>query len=306
VLTPSLFDADRVARGVAPPTGDDLLVGAAARFADPDASPRVGWGSAPPPLDGVRWVHLEPAPAQAAKGRAPAWLADAPAVRGLVTPACLLADLAAMGVLQRLAHISITWDPAWIAAGGRVAWPSGVQAPALRALCLIGHMTRAQLPWAALGLSATEVPGLELLELEIDPKGASLAAMREAPRLSHLGVTYGGNGPVVDLLPDDLRLLRVNTLGPKVSTEGLRRLQSLEGLALLNCRAPVDCCTLEALPRLRELSLWGTKKLAQVDALLRIPALESLELVDCGRPFTAAQKAALAARGLRGLSIQFA
>ena len=130
--------------------------------------------------------------------------------------------------------------------------------------------------------------------------------MGEAPAMVHLGVTYGGSAPVLELAPVDLRLLRINTVGPKVSTVGLRRLRSLEGLALLNCRAPLDCRDLAALPGLREVSLWGTKKLTHVDALLRIPNLESLELVDCGRPFDKAQKSALADLGLRALSVDFA
>lgn len=52
--------------------------------------------------------------------------------------------------------------------------------------------------------------------------------------------------------------------------------------------------------------MWSTKKLRNVDALSALPHLESLQAVDCGRPFDKALKAQLQALGLLHLDVDFA
>lgn len=86
----------------------------------------------------------------------------------------------------------------------------------------------------------------------------------------------------------------------------ITRFERLATLKVLNGRFELDCALLSQLPSLREVCLWGTKKLRNVDTLVALPELESLQAVDCGRPFNKAQKAQLQAHALPHLYVDFA
>lgn len=67
-----------------------------------------------------------------------------------------------------------------------------------------------------------------------------------------------------------------------------------------------DCATLASLPSLTELCVMNAKKLRNVDALVEMQGLRSLQVVNCGRPFSKELKARLQSRGLVHLNIDYA
>jgi hypothetical protein len=97
--------------------------------------------------------------------------------------------------------------------------------------------------------------------------------------------------------------VRIGGGGPKMPFKPITRFERLATLKVLNGRFELDCALLSQLPSLREVCLWGTKKLRNVDTLVALPELESLHAVDCGRPFNKAQLQARAAAPLRRLRV---
>ena len=301
-----LLSADR-ARYTEPHGHCALLVGAANRFADDAGATRVAWGKAPPSPESVVHVHLEPSASQLGKGRLPEWLLSLPALRSLTAPAAYLGPASESGLLERLTTLTATYDREHVAAVDRamLRWPEGAVS-SLRALLRVGLVSQSQVPWSDVGLTAAQVPSLEYLRIELDKSGEALPAFAAATRLQHLEAHTVGDADVFSCAPEGLRFVHLNGVGLKAPFDSVRRLQALESLMIVGYRADADCATLASLPSLTELCVMNAKKLRNVDALVEMQGLRSLQVVNCGRPFSKELKARLQSRGLVHLNIDYA
>ena len=133
-----------------------------------------------------------------------------------------------------------------------------------------------------------------------------LTAFADAETLLHAELDGVKDLDALTLLPTGVIHLHLGGGGAKMPFAPITRFQRLATLHVLNARFELDCAQLSQLPALREVCLWGSKKLRNADALLSLPGLESLQAVDCGRPFSKAQKAQLQARALPHLYVDFA
>ena len=81
---------------------------------------------------------------------------------------------------------------------------------------------------------------------------------------------------------------------------------SVELLWLNNLRCELDCAMLASLPRLREVNLLNSRKIANIEALLESRTLESVQFINCGKPFTRELKQRFQAKDYKRLQIEFA
>jgi hypothetical protein len=283
----------------------ELLVGAAKRFAAAEGATRIAWGKSPPDPAAVRHLHLEPTAAQAGRAKLPEWVDALPALESLVLPATLLHDAAARGVLPRLRALSVVYDAERVGPPALMRWPEGAL-PSLRSLSLVGLGDVSGVPWSAVGVASTHAPGLAFLRVDVDKTGQVLDAFADADALLHAELDGVKDLDALSRLPPGLIHLHLGGGGARMPFAPITRLSRLETLHLLNGRFELDCAQLSRLPALREVCLWSTRKLRNVDALLSLPGLESLQAVDCGRPFSKEQKAQLKTRALPQLYVDFA
>jgi hypothetical protein len=280
-------------------------VGNANRFAAAEGATRVAWAKPPPDPAAVRHLHLEPTAAQVGRAKLPEWVVALPALDSLVIPAAFLPDAAERGVLPRLRALSVIYDAERVGPPALLRWPDA-DLPALRSLSLVGLGATSGVEWSAVGVTAARTPGLEFLRVDVDRAGQVLAAFADAETLLHAELDGVKDHDALSQLPAGLIHLRLGGGGPKAPFAGITRFPRLATLNVLNGRFELDCALLSQLPTLREVCLWGTKKLRNADALISLPTLESLQAVDCGRPFSKAQKAQLQSRALPHLYVDFA
>ncbi len=283
----------------------ELLVGSANRFAAAEGATRIAWAKPPPDPAAVRHLHLEPTAAQVGRAKLPDWVVALPALESLVIPAVFLHDAAERDVLPRLRALSVIYDAERVGPPALMRWPDGAL-PTLRSLRLVGLGATSGVEWSAVGVTSARTPGLEFLGVDVDKAGQVLAAFADAETLLHAELDGVKDRDALSQLPPGVIHLHLGGGGAKMPFAPITRLQRLATLHVLNGRFELDCARLSDLPALREVCLWSTKKLIDADALISLPGLESLQAVDCGRPFSKAQKAQLQARALPHLYVDFA
>ncbi len=280
-----------------------LLSGAAHRFGDLGKAAHLPWGKGPQDPTRVLHLHLEPPLSALVKPTVnlPGWVLELPNLRSLTAPAPYLHHLHSSGLLARLEVLTLTYDLEWSTRidPHLLRWPPASALaplfPRLRALRLLGHANSCGLPWATLcHWTPTEVghhfPSLQSLETGLGKTAAPIEAFAEVPLL-HIRAEVVGNIPLYPILPTTLAHLTLTALGLKHSQAELERLSNLRTLFIIGQKSPFDCALLERLPHLEELTLLDTKKFLNLEALASHPALRSLHMVNCGRPFDKAEKA---------------
>ena len=279
-----------------------------AEKSDDEGTTRTAWGKAlTVPAESVRALHLRPTSAQAKGAKLPACVHAMGSVRVLAVPYPFLPGLKGSAVLQRVTTLQLDYalemtdryEPR------RYAWPDEVT-PGLVGLRVVGSEASRVVPWADLELTPDRAPSLEFLGCNVGKSPALLELLGSFPKLRHVELYLLGDSDVFGRLPDGLEYAFINSTGPKFAFGQVARLRALKGLSLLWARGEVDCELLAALTSLTELSLHSCKKVRGVEALLASKSLRSLEVVNCGRPFSKPVAQQFEAHGFDRLSIGFA
>ncbi len=290
------------------PAGPGIHVVGNAEKSDDEGATRTAWGKAlTVPAESVRALHLRPTAAQAKGAKLPAYIDAMASLRFLAVPYPFLPGLKGAAVLQRITTLQLDYALETTAAYDprKFAWPDEVT-PGLLGLRVVGSETRRVVPWADLGLTADRAPSLEFLGCDVGKRPALLALVGSFSKLRHVELYLLGDSDVFGHLPESVAYAFISSTGPKFAFGHIARLCALQGLSLLWARNEVDCEVLAAMPALTELKLHSCKKVRAIEALLASKSLQSIEVVNCGRPFSKPVAQRFEARGFDHLSIGFA
>lgn len=279
-----------------------------AEKSDDEGTTRTAWGKAlTVPAESVRALHLRPTAAQAKGAKLPAYVDAMASLHFLAVPYMFLPGLKGSAVLQRITTLQLAYAMEMTEAYDprKYAWPDKVT-PGLLGLRVVGSEASQAVPWANLGLTADRAPSLEFLGCDVGKSPALLELMGSFPKLRHVELYLLGDSDVFGRLPNGLEYAFINSTGPKFAFGHIARLRALKGLFYLWARNEVDCEALAALPELSELKLHSCKKIRGIEALLASKSLRSVEVVNCGRPFSKPVAQRFEARGFDHLNIGFA
>lgn len=287
-----------------------LWIGAKAQIRDytDENGRRLNWNATPSDAELQELAHevedvlLYPSPYQIRKPRLPPYLGRLTRAWFLDMPVPLLTMLRA-DTLPALRTMRLNFHEHYTDWGKQVPrWPKDLVLPNLRGLIADPDYVER---WPDLQVRATNVPSVQFLEVRIDRGGKALEAIAELGGIRHLNLANVRNhSGLFAAAPAGLGHLHINGTGRDLSIAGITRLTALRSLALWNARCEIDCRILAKLPRLEQLSLFGSSKLTHVGALLKCPELAWLWVVACKEPFKGPLAKRFEARGFIGFSTE--
>lgn len=274
-----------------------------------DGAIQLPWGATmdPSQFANVRLLRLIPSQRQLKKAIVPEFVKELPNLEFLALPLPLAVRLTPQFVKPTLRGIDIvSMQGSMEALGGmEPKWPAGIVCSGIKALRLLDDVGATQID-TLLGISHQQFPSLQYLMVNVDKRGRRLQELSRLGGLKILHLECVANHPVFEYINAPLKALSIASVGPKFNLGELATLADVELLWLNGLQCEVDCRIFTKLPNLKELNLLNSRKLRNIEMLLKCPKLESLDVLNCGRPFTKESKQFFAAHGYKRLQIDFA
>lgn len=133
-------------------------------------------------------------------------------------------------------------------------------------------------------ITPRDLPNLEYLNCRIDKRGSVIDKIRSFKTLSFLEVEYSGDNNLFDAVSSPLDSLVIVGSGRNFSLRNISRIDTLKRVLLNGMKCEIDCSVFSLLPNLKELAIWNSKKLLNVEALFDSNKLRKLSLINCGKP----------------------
>ena len=184
-------------------------------------------------------------------------------------------------------------------------WPEEAVLPNLRALQFFDLGGAPEID-SLLGISENTLPALQYLECGIKKAKRKLDTIAELRGLKFLALEHVNNYNIVNFINSPLKALSIVDAGNKFPIASITDIKSTELLWLNNIRCELDCQIFVSLPRLMEVNVLNSRKIVNINALLTCENLESIQFINCGRPFNEKVKQLLNAKNYKRLEIDFA
>lgn len=125
---------------------------------------------------------------------------------------------------------------------------------------------------------------MRYLKCKLDKKGKVLDDIKPFNNLSFLEVEHIGNNLLFDAIPDQLKNLIIVDAGRDFQTNGISQIKNLEAALFNSIKAEIDCSVFTSLSYLKELAIWNSKKIINIEALLECECLKKISIINCGSP----------------------
>ncbi len=184
-----------------------------------------------------------------------------------------------------------------------VKWPS-ILAVNIRAVIFFNAYGASELG-SLLGIKQNHFPNLEYLSCRIDKKGKILEDIHQFESLKMLETEFVYDYPLFDKISSSLISLIIEGAKIKFPIQDICKLKSIERISLNGIQAEIDCKIFTHLPNLTELTILNSKKIINIEALLKCNNLQQLELSNCKNPFKGVEEK-FYEKGFEYLNIEFA
>ena len=159
-------------------------------------------------------------------------------------------------------------------------------------------------PENILSITAEQFPALEYLGFQYDARASLIKHLKNFQNLKHIQV----KGVLGDLIPElnaHTQTLHIEGAGAQFRLEQLHQLQQLEALYLNSIHTEIDCTFLADNKHLKEITILNSAQFKNVDALLSMENLQTLEMVNCKKVINGDLKQQFYAKQLKSLKIDF-
>lgn len=135
-------------------------------------------------------------------------------------------------------------------------------------------------------ISPKQFPNLEYVDFRNDNQSTLLEQLRIFPSIKHLRIDAISIPIFEHLSPLGSRLqtLTLVGLGESFSFEGIGELKSLQAIWVNSTFCHTDCSVFLEVPQIEEITLINGQFVINVEAILELPNLKSLKLLDCKTP----------------------
>lgn len=273
-----------------------------------DGAARVSWGQQPgTDRDGVRSLILKPGAKGLRDKAPPAWVRELSGLEHLFLPTTMVAGIEPGELPESLLGLTLRNFAGAAAVAGKAEprWPPEVSLLNVKSLRLLDEPGSEQSK-SLLGLSPGNLPSLKYVECLVNRSVGRLEDIREFTGLEFVWLEFVKSYDVVDYISSPVKALSLVNADGKFPFSRLGDLPSLELVRLNGMKGEIDCGVFTGLPRLREVVVLNSRKIVNPEALLECERLESIDFLNCGRPFGEAVRQRLKARSYARLEIDFA
>lgn len=164
-----------------------------------------------------------------------------------------------------------------------INWPTDVILPNITSIIFSFCHTASRIS-NLFGIHPHNFPNLRYLNCKLDKNGKILDYIKPFNHLSFLEVEHIGNNSLFDVIPDQLKNLIIVDTGRDFQTNGISRIRSLEAVLFNSIKAEIDCSIFNSLSHLKELTIWNSKRITNIEALLECKCLKKISIINCGNP----------------------
>jgi len=136
-----------------------------------------------------------------------------------------------------------------------------------------------------LGISPKNFPNLEYLNCRLDKKGKILDFIKPFKSLLFLEVEFVGNNPLFESISAQLKTLVIVGADHEFQINDISKIKNLEAILLNGIKSEINCSVFTFLSNLKELSIWNSKKIINIESLLNCKYLKNISVINCGNPF---------------------
>jgi len=161
--------------------------------------------------------------------------------------------------------------------------------PNIKSLNLITLSSASMIADGYLNINYSRFPNLEFLRCAVNSKDKFLF-LESLTNLKHLWVSIGQNVNVFEQIKSPIISLDIDGANVGIEFQKISKIPSLEIIRINSCCDEVDCREFFKLPKLKEIILLNSKGIKNIEALLEMPTLKSLDVLDCKGALTKQQK----------------
>jgi hypothetical protein len=141
-----------------------------------------------------------------------------------------------------------------------------------------------------LNLNEKIFPDLKFLRCSINAKKADGLSISNMSKLKHLWVSIGKDIDIMKYIPDSLETLYIDGTNSVLNFLNIKNEVALKILKINSCRFDIDCEDFIHIKGIKELIISNSKNIKNIEAILNIDSLKSIEFVNCRNVFSKTQK----------------
>ncbi len=272
-----------------------------------DGAIRIAWGDDPEnqDFDLVEKLYLIPSKTQVKNAVIPPYVRKLKNLHFLAIPFPYIFSLTKEALPEKLKSLMISnmHDYEKLLKNKKIKWPN-IELPQLNALIFLGDYEPSTI-WFQLDIANNHVPNLSYLKTFIDKDGAVLNGIKNFNSLKFLEIEMVYHHNIFDYINSDLIGLDIAGADNKFPVTNLNKLKALEFIRLRSVKAEIDCEVFLSLPQLKEIEILNSKKINNVNSLLKIKNLKSFAMINCGNPLKKKGKEKFKSSGFERLDIDF-
>ncbi|MBO2013011.1 hypothetical protein [Hymenobacter negativus] len=247
------------------------------------------WGSSPDAnlYSKIEALRLLPTAIQVKNSLVPEFIRALPNLLFLELPLPMVLNLQASSLPAQLKTLMVSNKPGYIdnlkAQRTTLQWPP-VSLPNLKGLWFFNAFNATELT-TLLGISAQALPSLEYLECLNDKHDAIITEIKHLKGLKFLHIGNINNSDTFSNLAGSLESLSIIGTKPKFDLFQISELKKIKYLWINTIKSELNCEVFTMLPELQEINILNSKKIINIESLLKCNALKSVYFLDCNKPF---------------------
>lgn len=161
--------------------------------------------------------------------------------------------------------------------------------PNIKSLNLVTSSTASIVADGYLNINESHFPRLEFLRCVTGYKD-KFPLLENFTNLRHLWVSINKTADIFKQIKSPIVSLNIDGTGSDFKIQEISKISSLEIVRINSCCNQIDCNEFLKLPNLKEIILLNSKEIKNIESLLEMPTLKSLDVLDCKDAFTKQQK----------------
>lgn len=273
-----------------------------------DGAKRIPWGKRPSlsEYNLLEKLHILPNKKQVKNRVLPSFIRDLINLKFLNMPLPYVENIEESTLPVSISSLMITntYEYNDLFESKDIIWPYAIL-PFIKALFFVGDY-EPSMRWIRLGIHRDHFPALEYLKTFVDEKGVVLDSINRFDSLRFLEIEMLYNHDVFSAINSSLLGLEISATKSKFPVSNLFKMETLQMLKMKGIKSEIDCNVFLSLPKLIEIEIYNSKKITNIELLLKCKKLETVTLVNCGKPLNKKNKKRFLDAGFEKLDIDYA
>ena len=272
-----------------------------------EGATRFAWGAEPKREDfaSIKKLYFLPSKTQIKNSEIPFYVCQLDNLRHLTIPFPFLLNLTQESLPNNIKCLAIEnqYDYGDWLNEKKILWPE-ITLSTLKTLVFGGDYEPSTM-WHCLGIENKHLSSLEFIKTYVDKEGCILNAIQkfEALKVLEIGKVYGHD--IFKYISKELIAIEISGASAKFPFSNIKNLKKIEMIRLVGIKSEIDFEVFLDLPALTEVEIISSKKIKNINFLLKCKHLKSVSLLDCGNPLKKEGKQRFMDHGFQRLDIDF-